>query len=199
LLRKTRLKRIAFSYDIWCKYQVNLSKRIHQFFPANDANAFKQLIIRGFIPKLHLYAHGSACATKWSLNYHRGVGRTDGESTERDWASAVLAALQTAEMNLGSRHAALDDHWIDRNFRRMVGLRKYSVQASYILSQYLTGPLLLKWLLLAVKWSRIHSHVLKDIESNTSEADLAKWKKMVRDWEHDHSQPDPYVEPESST
>jgi hypothetical protein len=77
---------------------------------------------RGFVPKLHLYAHGPSCRTAYSLNYHRGVGRTDGESTERDWAAAVVAALQTSEMNKGSRHGALDDHWCDKNYQRVVGM-----------------------------------------------------------------------------
>jgi hypothetical protein len=77
---------------------------------------------RGCVPKLHLYAHGEACRSIWSLNFQPGVGRLDGESTERDWAAAVLAAMQSAEMNPGARHAMLDDHWIDKNFRRLVGL-----------------------------------------------------------------------------
>jgi hypothetical protein len=123
-LRRTKLKRVAFTYDIWCKYQANLTQRVLQAFSPDDISHFLGLKRRGFIPKLHLYDHGESCLTKWSLNYHHGVGRTDGESTERDWASAVLTALQTAEMNPGSRHAALDDHWIDRNFRRIIGLRK---------------------------------------------------------------------------
>jgi hypothetical protein len=119
-LRNTKLKNVAFSYDIWCRFQTNMAKRIMECFPPDEASAFFNLKRRGFIPKLHLYAHGSSCATVWSLNYHHGVGRTDGESTERDWASAVLAALQTSEMNPGSRHAVLDDHWIDKNFQRVL-------------------------------------------------------------------------------
>jgi hypothetical protein len=80
--------------------------------------------IRGFVPKLHIYAHGPACRCHWSLNYNKHVARTDGESTERDWAELVLAALQTAEMNDGHRHGVLDDHWSDKNFRRLLGLRR---------------------------------------------------------------------------
>ena len=65
------------------------------------------------------------------MNYHPGVGRLDGESTERDWAAAVLAAMQTSEMNPGARHAVLDDHWIDKNFRRVVGMSLYIIYYMY--------------------------------------------------------------------
>lgn len=119
-LRQTKLKNVAFTYDIWCKFEVNLAKRIMQCFSPKEAGALLNLERRGFIPKLHLYAHGQACATIWSLVYHHGIGRTDGESTERDWASAVLAALQTSEMNPEARHAVLDDHWMDKNFQRVL-------------------------------------------------------------------------------
>jgi hypothetical protein len=121
-LRETKLKRVAFTYDIYCKWEINAEKRARKHFPPEMSERFLAVQKRGFIPKLHIYGHGQSCQTKWSLNYAEGVGRTDGESTERDWASVVLAGLQTAEMNPGSRHAALDDHWIDRNFRRLLGL-----------------------------------------------------------------------------
>jgi hypothetical protein len=123
-LRNCQLLRIAFSYDIYCKWHIHAEKRARENFPPEMVENFLRMSHRGFVPKLHLYAHGASCRTVWSLNYHRGVGRTNGESTERDWAAAVVAALQTAEMNKGSRHDALDDHWIDKNFRREVGLSK---------------------------------------------------------------------------
>jgi hypothetical protein len=121
-LRDCSLRRVAISYDIYCKWSIHAEKRARNNFPPAMSKAFLALSRRGFVPKLHLYAHGDMCRTNWSFNYHKGVGRTDGESTERDWAAAVLAALQTAEMNPGARHQALDDHWIDRDFRRILGL-----------------------------------------------------------------------------
>jgi hypothetical protein len=129
-LRFCKLKRVAFSYDIYCKWWIHAEKRARKNFPPEMVANYLRMERHGFVPKLHLYAHGPACQTKWSLNYHQGVGRTDGESTEQDWAAAVVAALQTAEMNSGSRHGALDDHWIDKNFRREVGLSKTSILCS---------------------------------------------------------------------
>lgn len=129
-LGNSDLDQILFTYDIWCKYHINLESRAKASFPPHVVSNFLRMQRRGFVPKLHLYAHGAACRTIWSLNFHRGVGRLDGKSTERDWAAAVLAAMQTAEMNPGNRHAVLDDHWIDKNFRRVVGLSKLPCYSS---------------------------------------------------------------------
>jgi hypothetical protein len=124
-LRNVSLSRIALSYDIWCKYKIHLEERARKNFPLDMVKNFLRTTRRGFVPKLHLYAHGSSCRTVYSLNYHRGVARTDGESTERDWAAAVVAALQTSEMNPGARYGALDDHWCDKNYQRIIGLSMY--------------------------------------------------------------------------
>jgi hypothetical protein len=127
-LRNCQLSRVAFTYDIYCKWHIHADKRARTNFSPDMVKNFLRMRKRGFVPKLHLYAHGPPCRTIWSLNYHAGVGRTDGKSTERDWAAAVLAALQTGEMNPGARHGALDDHWIDKNFRRVVGLSEFALQ-----------------------------------------------------------------------
>jgi hypothetical protein len=123
-LRNSELDQVAFSYDIYCKWQIHLEQRARDHFPEEMTRSFLRMTRRGFVPKLHLYAHGPRCRTIWSLNYHPHLGRTDGESTERDWASAVIAALQTGEMNQGARHEALNDHWADKNFQRTIGLSK---------------------------------------------------------------------------
>jgi hypothetical protein len=83
---------------------------------------FLQMQLCGFVPKLHLYAHGPLCQTIWSLNYHLGVGWTDGKSTERDWVAVVTSGLQTGEMNPASQHLALDDHWCNKNYQRILGM-----------------------------------------------------------------------------
>lgn len=126
-LRNCQVDRIAITYDIWCKWHIHARHRARSFFPPGMVSRFLALQLRGFVPKLHLYAHGPSCRTVWSLNFHPGVGRTDGESTERDWAAVVTSGLQTGEMNPASRHLALDDHWCDKNFQRVVGISKWIV------------------------------------------------------------------------
>jgi hypothetical protein len=194
------LERVAFSYDIWCKWRINAEKRALEHFPPDMVANFLRMQRRGFVPKLHLYAHGASCRTRWSLNYHQGVGRTDGESTERDWAAVVVAALQTAEMNRGSRHGALDDHWIDKNFRREVGLRMlYHLTYIWFATDDVSGPLLLRWFLNAVKWSKIQSEAANDLAGALDEETVTQWKDMVKAWESDKSKPDPYEEREEGT
>jgi hypothetical protein len=191
------LECVAFSYDIYCKWHIHAEKRACEHFPPEMVANFLRMQRRGFVPKLHLYAHGALCQTTWSLNYHQGVGRTDGESTERDWAAVVVAALQTAEMNHGSRHAALDNHWIDKNFRREVGLSKkfYPHFPSLSLNAFAEN-LLLKWFQNAVKWSKIQTDSANDLANALDPAMVCQWKDMVKAWQSDKSKPNPYEERE---
>jgi hypothetical protein len=124
-LRDCELDDIAISYDIWCKYKIYVEERARENFPPEMTKNFLRMNRRGFIPKMHSNDHGPDCRTIFGFNYHPGVGRTDGESVERDWATVVAAALQTGEMNAGTRHGALDNHWIDRNFQRSIGLSEW--------------------------------------------------------------------------
>jgi hypothetical protein len=121
-LRDCCLKHVAFTYDIFCKWWIHLDERSRAHFPEDMVKAFPLMVWHGFIPKMHAWGHGWICWSIWSLNYHSGIGCTDGESTERDWASAVVGALQSVEMNPAFRQAFLDDHWIDKNFCRLLGL-----------------------------------------------------------------------------
>ena len=62
------------------------------------------------IPKAHLKSHGKSCQTKYSLNYLRGSGRTDGEGIERDWAQMNGLVPSVREMGPGNRRETLDEH-----------------------------------------------------------------------------------------
>lgn len=79
-----------------------------------------------FVPKFHLPAHIEKCQTTYSFNFRPGVGRTDGEAPERGWANINPIASSTKEMGPGARRDILDDHFGYSNWRKIVGLRKYS-------------------------------------------------------------------------
>ncbi len=51
---------------------------------------------------MHLQAHEEPCQFLYSFNYMEGVGRMDGEETERFWAEANQAAGSTKQMNTGN-------------------------------------------------------------------------------------------------
>jgi hypothetical protein len=113
--------KLGITYDIACKYLINLIRRMKENFPPAQADALLNKIVRGFVPKFHLPAHGPTCQTPWSLNYGQNVGRTDGEGVERDWAEMNWLATQTFEMGPGARHQMLNDHFNHANHRRVCG------------------------------------------------------------------------------
>jgi hypothetical protein len=59
-----------------------------------------------------------------------------------------------------------------------------------------TEDLLLRWLQKAIKWAKIQGDAVAGIEHGLTPDQLARWKKLVLDWELDHSKPDPYEERE---
>lgn len=117
----TFIMMLVVSYDIACQWSVNLGKRI-QSFPENMRLDLQTVHLTTVIPKFHIYAHGKSCQTKWSLNYLRWMGRTDGEGVEREWSHINPVALSTRLMGPGGRWDTLDDHWGAWNWRKTVGL-----------------------------------------------------------------------------
>lgn len=123
-LKNVKVQDILLSYDINCQWSRNLEKRMEGLPPEIQLNLEDILLYFG-IPKFHLEAgHGEDCHGPYSLNFKKGVGRTDGEGIERNWSHANGAAHSTREMGPGSRHDTLDDHFGHANWRRTVELRE---------------------------------------------------------------------------
>jgi hypothetical protein len=99
-------------------------------------------------------------------------------------------------MNAGTRHGTLDDHWIDKNFGRMVGLSECASAKHVIKTHSSSEDLLLRWLHKAMNWSKVQGTAVTELERGIPAAKLIQWKKMVTEWEADHSAPDPYEERE---
>lgn len=113
---------LVISYDIACQWSKNFRSRILDFpddLKKLDLNCISLVTV---IPKFHIYAHGRGCQTRWSLNYLRWMGRTDGEGVEREWSHINPVAMSTRLMGPGGRHDTLDDHWGAWNWRKLVGL-----------------------------------------------------------------------------
>jgi len=118
-LQRCQVRDIKISYDIACKWSINLYDRFEMRHGDVDLSKFT---ITHLVPKFHLPAHGAKCQARYSFNYTRGVGRTHGETVEQEWAYINLAALSTREMGPGARHSALDDSWGGWNWRKLLGL-----------------------------------------------------------------------------
>ncbi|KAG6905142.1 hypothetical protein DXG01_004559 [Tephrocybe rancida] len=120
-LQGSQLLQFFISYDIVCQWSINLRKRMfdmdHEFLIFDE-----KVYVKFVVPKFHLPAHVIACRTAFSLNYTIGAGRTDGEAPERGWAEINPLASSTKEMGPGSRRDALDAHFGDYNWRKVVGM-----------------------------------------------------------------------------
>ncbi|EJD38276.1 hypothetical protein AURDEDRAFT_27631, partial [Auricularia subglabra TFB-10046 SS5] len=61
------------------------------------------------VPKFHLQGHNEECRFRYSLNYTKYCGRTDGESVERPWLRSNETAKTTRDMNPGHRKDTYED------------------------------------------------------------------------------------------
>ncbi|KAF8058561.1 hypothetical protein FPV67DRAFT_1565454 [Lyophyllum atratum] len=169
---------VVLSYDIACQYSKNFWTRLSHL--PDDLQFINMPRIWWKVPKFHLPPHKPGCHGPYSLNYTQGVGRTDGEGVERNWAFLNGAAPSTSQMGPGARHDTLDDFMSYWNYRRTVDF----------------GQTLLKNLVAAIPEAIIHRQafdVFTDSIRKEHREELLSWEKMVKDWEADHMQPDPYL------
>ncbi len=119
------VKWIVLTYDIACQYSINLVQR---FKDAAQQGIFSHSIfsvvdrLHLLVPKMHLQGHKDDCRYRWSLNWTKGMGRTDGERIEGTWAEAKQAGGMTKEMNAGHRHDTLNDFFNDWNWLKVQNL-----------------------------------------------------------------------------
>ncbi|KAJ3870424.1 hypothetical protein F5051DRAFT_447737 [Lentinula edodes] len=76
---------VTASYDIMCQFSKKLYARIGSYPDMlKTPTPFPRYQL--LVPKFHLAAHKESCVWSFSYNYAPGVGRTDGEGVERNWA-----------------------------------------------------------------------------------------------------------------
>ena len=123
-LTNTKIKDLIISYDIACQWSVNLKSRLQRIDPSFPVvnNVPNDMQVRYMVPKFHLPAHVTRCRTRYSFNYSKNVGRTDGEAPERGWAEINPMASSTKEMGPGFRRDTLDSHFGDYNWRKIINL-----------------------------------------------------------------------------
>ncbi|KAJ7019058.1 hypothetical protein C8F04DRAFT_1276699 [Mycena alexandri] len=153
---------IAVSYDIACQWKINLRSQI-----ANMPERLQpppELEMQFALPVWHVSAHESKCATKNSLSYMPGAGKTDGEGIERTWSDLNPAAWATKEMGNGARHDALEDRIDHHDWEKNIG----------------QGDTLARKL------------AFNEVD-RTLKADLRKeWQQGINDWLADRTLPSPY-------
>ena len=113
---------LLFSYDIVCQWFRNLKKRMAQFPDYMQIPMAQLNNIAFVIPKFHIYGHGLAGQTKFSLNFLRWMAEMNGEDPERWWAHINPISPSTKEMGPGSRCDTIDDHAAAWNWQKITGL-----------------------------------------------------------------------------
>ncbi|TDL14200.1 hypothetical protein BD410DRAFT_691972, partial [Rickenella mellea] len=111
-----------------------------------------------------------------------GSARTCGESIEQIWSGQNAVALSTREMTPGNRQDTLDCHLGGWNHRKVVGLGT-----------------LLALMRDAIPMKAEHAKIYAELSNSLPSALVSKWAAMVRAWEADNSQPDPYMAQSKST
>ena len=120
-LQNTPLKTFNVSYDITCQWSRHLWEWM-TMLPHLMHLPFKEKTVNFFVPKFHLPAHVAECQWKYSLNFTKGVARTDGEAPEHGWSTLNATVSSTKEMGPGHRCDTLDDLIGDSNWKKLVGL-----------------------------------------------------------------------------
>ncbi|KAI0054994.1 hypothetical protein BV25DRAFT_1922198 [Artomyces pyxidatus] len=179
----SRNKSGVISYDIACQWSKNMWSRMDTL--PEDLQVPRDTSFTFAVPKFHLPAHGTPCHGPYSFNFLTGVGRTDGEGVERNWANMNGAASSTKQMGPGARQDALDSHCGHANWRKTVGF----------------GKALLRRLVPAVSEALRHGRILDDFNKVLEierPGSTSEWEQQIVDWEQDKSKPCPYDVPKSS-
>ena len=114
---------LVLSYDIICQWLINRDKRWSaDSFPSHLRIDLPTNSVRYVIPKYHFNGHREDDHNRFSLNFMKGVGRTDGEEVERGWAKFNGIAGSTREMGPGSREETLEDHFEFNNVEKYLTL-----------------------------------------------------------------------------
>ncbi|KAI0057942.1 hypothetical protein BV25DRAFT_1811627 [Artomyces pyxidatus] len=185
-LRALKNTSLLVSYDIACQWSRNFWERVQEAPPGLEFRLCPDDVDFA-IPKFHLPAHGASCQVPYSFNYKTGVGMTDGESPERNWAALNGAASSTKEMGPGARHDTLDDHCGHANWRRVVK----------------TGASIVRRTKAAVANATDHVEIFEEFTLQLlgqREGQVREWVGLVERWDAGDRSENPYeCSKESST
>ncbi|KAJ7687061.1 hypothetical protein B0H14DRAFT_2654047 [Mycena olivaceomarginata] len=163
-------------YDIACQWKVHLCEHMKKL-PQHMQLLLEDIELQCALPVWHASSHNGDCKEANSLSFKEGVGKSDGEGVERTWAVLNPAAYATKDAGLGQRADTLEDRLDNHNYLKNVG----------------QGDALRCKLVVAIA-ERDKQIKVFEIMSATIEHDVKlKWKKMIRDWIKDPSEPNPYV------
>ncbi|EDR12084.1 uncharacterized protein LACBIDRAFT_324502 [Laccaria bicolor S238N-H82] len=165
-VKDTDLVEVVVSYDIACQWSSDIWGRMMKYPHTMHVDHDDHTRFRFLIPKFHLPAHIKACQEKFSFNFNRHVGRTDGEAPERGWSHINPVAMSTREMGPGSRRDTLDDHFGNWNWKKTT--------------------------LMVAEYSD-HQNRYLEFHNGLPQAATAQWINQLTEWEADHSKSNPFI------
>ncbi|KAJ7028079.1 hypothetical protein C8F04DRAFT_1188918 [Mycena alexandri] len=178
----TDLQRFFVSYDIACQWHKNIWSRMGDYEPEIHylpTGKFMTFLV----PKFHLPAHIEACNLRFSFNLTRDVGQTDGEAPERGWANTNPLASSTKEMGPGAQRDALDDHFNDWNYKKIIAFGRTMLKKMED-----AVPQMVEKKAALVEMEKSLELAARDLE----EGPVTAWTKMAEEWEEDPEQPNPF-------
>ncbi|TFY79269.1 hypothetical protein EWM64_g4743 [Hericium alpestre] len=176
------VKTLVSSYDLVCQWEKKFWPRVSNF-PSDMQQLLAQADVIFLVPEFHLQAHEESCHSKYSSRRTVGMGRSELEGPERNWAWLNGAATSTKEMGPGSRRDMLDDFCGFSNWRRVVGM----------------GAFLLRKMLEAIPNAVDHRYTFDQMVARFCERrpeDLEAWEVMFAKWDADKKKsPSPFATP----
>ncbi|KAF6743253.1 hypothetical protein DFP72DRAFT_1080451 [Ephemerocybe angulata] len=170
------LLRLVLTYDIACQWARNYRKRLADLpkalQPADSVD------IQVAIPSWHINGHGKKCQETLHVGYLNGVGRLCGDEVEQTWWSTNSLGTSVREMAPSARHETLNDQWNAFNVRKIVGFRARFA----------------KNVAKAVRMKDVMGKNFRDFADTFPKDVVARWEKMVTEWDKDKSKPCPYEE-----
>ena len=111
--------KLLLAYDIICQWIIYHKNR---FENAPLLKLRKDLEIIPAIGKFHLAAHILECFWKYSLNFIKGAGQTDGEMMEVLWAELDKILEFIRGMSPSHRQEVVDDVMMDSNWKKLIAI-----------------------------------------------------------------------------
>jgi hypothetical protein len=121
-------------YDVMCQYSVHFEDRIEEVSDYLWRDPGMKVL--GAIGKFHLADHVDSCFSKWTLNFMKGAGHIDGEIMETLWSGMNKVSGAARSMTKAHRQETLDDYMRDANWKKTVGIGKFSTFEDSFYSTY---------------------------------------------------------------
>ena len=181
VLKDTPIKHFNISYNIICQWSQHLWEHM-EMLPNPIHFPYREKGITCFVPKFHLLDHIADYQWKYSFNFIKGVGWTDGKAPEYGWSTLNAAASSTKEM------------WTGKSTLVLVS-KLWALSYNGLINHHTGKSILSKLKEVVPKWNE-HQKDLHEFEASLSNVQykeqLAQWKEDIEAWEDNMSRPNPF-------